>query len=134
MDNVYIKQNPDWNFSNKSKYGYVKGNDINLVKRLNDSKEEHSEYSSFTNVFSFEKTDNYNLPYKEIDKIFSLAAPFEYKIKRLSKQFYLSIYSSQKGIAFCSDSRSAKLQDCLCFGIGVDFQVVNRIEEKFRVS
>jgi hypothetical protein len=91
MDNVYIKQNPDWNFSNKSKYGYVKGNDINLVKRLNDSKEEHSEYSSFTNVFSFEKTDNYNLPYKEIDKIFSLAAPFEYKIKRLEDNYHIKL-------------------------------------------
>ena len=69
-DYIYIKDNPDWVSSKK--YGYVKGNRDNLVNRLNNSKEEHSELSNFTNIFAFEKTASYKLRYKEIDKIFSL--------------------------------------------------------------
>ena len=79
MENFYIKKNPDW--ENKSKYGYVEGVNKNLVKRLNDSSEEHSELSEFTNILSFEKTDEYKLHYNEIDKIVSLIASNKDKLK-----------------------------------------------------
>ena len=69
MENFYLKKNPDW--ENKTKYGYVEGEDKNLVNRLTDSSEEHSELSNFTNIYGFEKMDNYKL-YKEIDKIVSI--------------------------------------------------------------
>ena len=69
MENFYLKKNPDW--ENKTKYGYVEGEDKNLVNRLSDSSEEHSELSNFTNIYGFEKMDNYKL-YKEIDKIVSI--------------------------------------------------------------
>ena len=69
MENIYLKKNSDW--KNKTKYGYVEGDDKNLVNRLTDSSEEHSELSNFTNIYGFEKMDNYKL-YKEIDKIVSL--------------------------------------------------------------
>ena len=72
MHHIYIKTNPDW--EHKVKYGYVWGNNINLVNRLHDSSEEHSELSTFTHIYKFTETDNYKLPYKEIDKIFSIIA------------------------------------------------------------
>lgn len=79
MENFYIKKNPDW--ENKTKYGYVEGVNKNMVNRLNDSSEEHSESSEFTNILSFEKKDEYKLPYKEIDKIVSLIASNKDKIE-----------------------------------------------------
>ena len=72
MHHIYIKTNPDW--EHKVKYGYVWGDNINLINRLHDSSEEHSELSTFTHIYKFTKTDNYKLPYKEIDKIFSIIA------------------------------------------------------------
>ena len=72
MNNIYLKTNSDWRHVSKSKYGYVNGTSKNLVNRLCDSSEEHSELSHFTNIFGFNKNDNYKLKYKEIDKIFSL--------------------------------------------------------------
>jgi superfamily II DNA or RNA helicase len=84
---IYIKENPDWNYQKKNKYGYVKGENTNLIKRLHDSTEEHSELSKFIQIYSFEKTDDYKLDYKEIDKIFSLIAPDEMKIEDV-ENFY----------------------------------------------
>jgi superfamily II DNA or RNA helicase len=70
--NIYIMLNYDWYFADKCKYGYVYGGSENLVNRLNDSTEQHSERSAYTHIFEIDKSDNYILPYKEIDKIFSL--------------------------------------------------------------
>jgi len=78
MNNIYIKQNPDW--EHKYKYGYVNGNKKNLINRLTDSKEEHCELSQFSNILVFRKTDDYKLPYKEIDKLVSLVGTDERKI------------------------------------------------------
>lgn len=79
MENIYIKKNPDW--KDKIKYGYVKGDNKNLINRLSDSSEEHSELSEFISILSFEKTNEYKLHYKEIDKIVSLIAPHKDKIE-----------------------------------------------------
>ena len=54
MDNFYLKKNEDW--IDKLKYGYVEGENKNLVNRLGDSREEHSELSIFTDILSFKKT------------------------------------------------------------------------------
>lgn len=69
-DNVYFKENEDW--QNKIKYGYVNGGPKNLVNRLSDSSE-HSERSEFINIYTFKKTDSYMLSnnIKQIDKIIS---------------------------------------------------------------
>ena len=50
-DNIYLKQNEDW--ENKIKYGYVDGNSENLVNRLVGSSGEHSESSEFIHVLEF---------------------------------------------------------------------------------
>jgi len=69
--NIYITLNDDWSFLNKCKYGYVSGGVENLINRINDSTEQHSERSKYTHIFEI-KSDKYILPYVEIDKIFSL--------------------------------------------------------------
>lgn len=85
MENIYIKKNPDW--KDKIKYGYVKGDNKNLINRLCDSSEEHSELSEFTTILSFEKTYEYKLHYKEIDKIVSLIGPVK-KILEIVENIY----------------------------------------------
>lgn len=89
MENIYIKKNPDW--KDKIKYGYVKGDNKNLINRLSDSLEEHSELSEFTNILSFEKTDEYKLHFKEIDKIVSLIAPHKDKIEIVENIYDLKL-------------------------------------------
>ena len=69
--NLYFMRNyPDW--FDKIKYGIVRGDYINLGRRLNNSKEQHPELSKFINIFTFQITDKYILNYEEIDKIISL--------------------------------------------------------------
>ena len=78
MDNVYLKQNEDW--QNKIKYGFVNGTSQNLVNRLSDCSE-HSERSEFTNIYTFKKTDLYKLSnITQIDKMISL---FDSDIRKL---------------------------------------------------
>lgn len=89
MDNIYIKTNTDW--EKKMKYGYVNGNNTNLINRLNDSKEEHSELSEFTHIFEFEKTENYEIHYKEIDKIISLICPVKENIKLVEDKYNIKL-------------------------------------------
>jgi len=89
MENLYIKKNPDW--ENKTKYGYVNGDNVNLVNRLNDSKDEHSELSEFTNILAFKKTNEYKLGFKEIDKIVSLIAPHKDKIEILENIYGIKL-------------------------------------------
>lgn len=69
MSNFYIKTNEDW--PHMVKYGYVTGDETNLINRIHDSREEHPEISEFIHIFEFKKTEKYILPYKEIDKIIS---------------------------------------------------------------
>ena len=66
MSHIYIKYNEDW--IDKLKYGYVYGIDKNLINRLNDSKEEHSELSNFTNILLFKKTNELYLISKKLTK------------------------------------------------------------------
>ena len=80
-DNIYIKDNPDWNHEKKVKYGYVDGDKENITNRLMDSTEEHSEHSKMKKIYTVNKNDTYKLHcYKEIDKLFSLIAPDAKKI------------------------------------------------------
>ena len=107
MDNFYLKFNKDW--INSQKFGYVNGNKSNLVNRLNDSVEEHSELSKFTKIFVFKKTDKYNLPYKEIDKIVSLIGSCEEKILILEDYFGLELKYLRKLNKFlvCSETKKS---------------------------
>ena len=89
MDNIYLKSNEDW--LHKQKYGYVYGDYSNLVKRLKDSSDEHSELSVFTNIYQFKKTENYHLRYKQIDKIFSIWANNENEINSVEKKFDIKL-------------------------------------------
>ena len=85
MDFIYIKENKDWLHENKEKYGYVCGDDDNLINRLHNSREEHSELSKFNSVYAFNKTSRYLLNYNEIDKIISLVASNPEKISIVEK-------------------------------------------------
>ena len=78
MSNFYIKSNDDW--PHIVKYGYVNGNETNLINRIHNSREEHTEISEFIHIFEFEKTEKYILPYKEIDKIISHKVDIENKL------------------------------------------------------
>ena len=89
MENFYLKINSDW--ENKTKYGYVEGENKNMVNRLKDSSEEHSELSEFTNILSFKKTDKYRLHYKEFDKIISLIVSDIKKIELVEKIYDLKL-------------------------------------------
>ena len=89
-NHIYIKQNPDWEPENKVKYGYVWGGIENIINRLMDSTEEHSEHSTMKNIYNINKNKGYLLRYKEIDKIFSLIASDANKIKIVEE-----IYSIQ---------------------------------------
>ena len=93
MLNIYIKQNHDWDWETKLKYGYVCGTDEKLSNRLCDSREEHSELSQFTAIYAFEKTKYYKLTccYTEIDKILSLIAPKLEKIKIVEEIYGISL-------------------------------------------
>ena len=85
MDHLYTKENDDWLHDNKEKFGYVCGDEDNLINRLHDSREEHSELSKFNSVYVFKKTSRYLLNYNEIDKIISLIASNRNKISTLEK-------------------------------------------------
>lgn len=90
----YLKQNKDWH--NKKKYGYVKGSDKNLVNRLNDSTEEHSELSQFTNILSFKKTDKYKIGFKEIDKNISLIGSNKQYITKVEDKYNIKLLLLRK--------------------------------------
>ena len=79
-DNLYFSSNPDREHLQKIRFGYVKGNDKNLINRLSDNTEQFSDHSYFTGIYTFSKTDKYKLPYKEVDKIISFIARYPDKI------------------------------------------------------
>lgn len=106
MENIYIKKNPDW--EDKIKYGYVKGDDKNLINRLSDSSEEHSELSEFTNILSFEKTDEYKLYYKVFDKIVSFIGPDIKKIEIVEKIYDLKLPLFRKLNKYLVESATKK--------------------------
>ena len=87
-DNLYFSSNPDREHLQKIKFGYVKGNDKNLINRLSDNTEQFSDHIYFTGIYTFSKTDKYKLPYKEVDKIISLIARYPDKIKILEEDIY----------------------------------------------
>ena len=91
--NIYMKNNSDWEHENKLKYGFVEGSSENLIRRLHNSSEEHSEKSVFTNIYSFEKTDKYILQnyYNEPDKIISLIAPHIEKIEVIENLYEIQL-------------------------------------------
>lgn len=68
--NIYISSNSDRDKLKKKKFGYVLGDKQNLANRLACSTEQFSDFSYFTNVISFIKTDIYD-EYDIIDKLIS---------------------------------------------------------------
>ena len=62
---IYIQQNNDWDYEEKYKFGYTQ----NPLQRIKNSHEQHSHISIYKMLFKIEKTDKYNLGYKEYDKI-----------------------------------------------------------------
>ena len=89
MHNFYIKTNDDW--SGMAKYGYVHGNEKNLINRIHNSCEEHPELSTFTHILEFEKNEKYRLHYKEIDKIISLLGSDIKKIEIVEKLYGIQL-------------------------------------------
>ena len=81
---IYIMYNMCWN--NHLKYGYVFGDDPNLIKRLHDGKEKQLEMPKFIRIFKIRKTNKYKNIYKEPDKIFSLSAPKLSKIQYIENK------------------------------------------------
>ena len=81
MVQLYITFNNDWNYSDKCKYGVVEGDTLlNLSEKLLDSVQQHSELSYYVRCWLVGKSDDYTLPYQEIDKLFSIVAKDTKKI------------------------------------------------------
>lgn len=91
-DCIYIKSNSEWDLEEKLKYGYVyrKDGDENLINRICNSREEHSELSKFIGIYAFKKTVDYKL-YNEIDKIFSYIASNLENIKIVEEELDISL-------------------------------------------
>ena len=68
--NIYICSNNDRNRLNKKKFGYVEGDKQNLANRLGCSTEQFSDFSYFSNVFTFQQQDKY-AEYDIPDKLIS---------------------------------------------------------------
>ena len=62
LHNFYLNSNPDRKKLGKSKFGYVKGGKQNLANRIGDSREQFSDHSVFTHIFTFVKTGDYKVP------------------------------------------------------------------------
>jgi hypothetical protein len=93
-DCIYIKYNSDWEWDGKFKYGYVhrKDGDENLINRLCDSLEEHSELSKFTEIYAFEKTKDYKLTcYNKIDEIISLFAQDTNNVIKYEEKYNITL-------------------------------------------
>ena len=85
--NIYTSTNPDRDNLHKSKYGYVEGNKQNLANRIVDSREQFSDFSKFTHIFAFEKTDKYNDNYKIIDGLLSYGCRISGTIEILEREY-----------------------------------------------
>ena len=95
-ENFYFSSNPDREYLQKIKFGYVYGDYHNLINRLSDNSEQFSDRSYFTDVYVFSKTDKYKLPYKEIDKIISLIVRYPDKIKILEDIYDIKLCYMRK--------------------------------------
>ena len=95
-ENFYFSSNPDREYLQKIKFGYVYGDYHNLINRLSDNSEQFSDRSYFTDVYVFSKTDKYKLPYKEIDKIISLIVRYPDKIKILEDIYDIKLSYMRK--------------------------------------
>ena len=67
---LYVRSNPEW--ENKFKFGYT-STEKGLVDRYLASITEHSDYSSYENIFEIKKEKYYSQEYREFDKILSIA-------------------------------------------------------------
>ena len=67
---LYVRSNPEW--ENKFKFGYT-STEKGLVDRYLASITEHSDYSSYENIFEIKKEKSYLQEYREFDKILSIA-------------------------------------------------------------
>ena len=47
---IYLKENEDWNYENKLKYGFS-STKLTLINRLHACSEEHSNYSKYTEIY-----------------------------------------------------------------------------------
>ena len=73
--------------NNYLKYGYVSGDDPNLIKRLHDGKDKQLEIPKFKRIFKIRKTKKYKNIYNEPDKLFSLVAPKISKIQYIENTY-----------------------------------------------
>ena len=67
---LYIIGNPDWEHESKQKFGYTK----HPTQRIHNSSEQHSYQSTYSSLYKILATANYQLPYTEYDKLFSIVA------------------------------------------------------------
>ena len=93
--NIYISSNSDRNKLKKKKFGYVYGDKQKLANRLACSTEQFSDFSYFTNVFSYIKTDIYD-EYDIIDKLISYGCRYPDYILGLEDKYKTSLPNMKK--------------------------------------
>lgn len=86
MEYLYIRSNPDWDLTEKYKFGYVGSQEDGLVNRIKSSITEHSEYCKYVMIYGIEKENDYQ-GYQEFDKIFSILCRSEKNKHPLLKKF-----------------------------------------------
>lgn len=112
-DNIYIKINKDWEHENKIKYGYVEGDKKKLIQRLKASIEEHSELSEFEKIYEIEKTEEYKLPIKQIDKIISILSNNKEKIEDIEKYYDIKLPLLKEIKKYLIESKTKKTNEFL---------------------
>lgn len=103
---IYILTNEDWDYGDKYKFGYIFGEDINIINRLRDSTEQHSELSFYTRIYKIQKTNTYKLNYIEIDKIFSIFSNKKEYIKKYEEIYNISLPNLKKLHCFLIKSKT----------------------------
>jgi superfamily II DNA or RNA helicase len=77
MSFIYITRNKDWDFERKHKFGFTEDYDW----RLKNSHEQHSHLTEYCALYSIVATKDYKIGYRQYDKILSVIARDERKIK-----------------------------------------------------
>ena len=67
---MYLMENPDWEHESKQKFGFTE----HPEQRIHNSSEQHSYALTYSCLYKICATANYQLPYTEYDKLFSIVA------------------------------------------------------------
>ena len=69
---IYIQTEKIWDKGGQCKFGYTGHKKRSLLKRLNDSHEQHSYRKKLKAAFKVRETGNYNFDFKEHDEIIKI--------------------------------------------------------------